>query len=116
MTKPVRDYLIHVANLQDQAAVIAPWIGEDGQPVLPEGCQVLGFGEPLIAYSDLGDGDTVPPTPAPGRWFIITADDPLPPDVAAFVVAEASREEGLTLPTGVVGLSTMWAGMKVKTA
>jgi hypothetical protein len=78
---------------------------------------------PVIAYSHLGSpGSTdeagnvltegTPPTAADGTWHIYS-DDAIPAELAAFVVASGDRSVGLTLPAGVVGLSTVWAGMTV---
>jgi hypothetical protein len=78
---------------------------------------------PCVAYSNLGSpGSTdeagnvltegTPPTAADGVWHIYS-DDTIPAELAAFVVASGDRSVGLTLPAGVAGLSTIWAGMTV---
>lgn len=97
----MRDHLLHNATLDETDA------------------RVLS----VIAYSNLGSpGSTdeagnvltegTPPTAADGTWHIFF-DDAIPAELAAFVVAAGDRSAGLTLPAGIAGLSTIWAGMTV---
>lgn len=53
--------------------------------------------------------------PADGAWLLVSVGDGavLPEAFAGHVAAEGGREDGLRLPDGVVGLSTVWAGMRV---
>lgn len=87
---------------------------------LPTWCDLL----PVDAYTDMGTPPTIaedgavkdpgtPPTLAPGKWFIVSLDrDVQLPDAAkAAIRADGEREDGLKLPVGIVGLSTVWAGM-----
>jgi hypothetical protein len=120
------DYLIHVPDgLAAHAEAAAQWARlEAGQWVfaLPTFCGALK----VDAYTDLGSpaetdevGNTltqgVAPTQAAGDWIIVSIGNgnPIPEIVAPFVVASGDRDEGLTLPAGVAGLSTIWAGMTV---
>lgn len=97
----MRDYLLHNATPDETDARVLP----------------------VIAYTDLGSpGSTdeagnvltegTPPKAADGTWHIYS-DDTIPAELAVFVVASGDRSVGLTLPAGVVGLSTVWAGMTV---
>jgi hypothetical protein len=99
----MRDYLLHNATPDETDARVLP----------------------VIAYTDLGSpGSTdeagnvltegTPPTAADGTWHIVS-DETIPAELAAFVVASGDRDEGLTLPDGIAGLSTIWAGMTVRT-
>lgn len=117
----MRDYLCHIADLAAEAKTVELWASnKDGEWVfhLPPLCDALM----LEAYTDLGTlGDEngeggEPPMLASGHWIIVSIGNgnPIPEVVAPYVVAEGSREDGLTLPVGVAGLSTMWAGMSVR--
>jgi len=52
-----------------------------------------------------------PPSPAPGTWVIWSGD--LPEALTGLVQSSGDRSEGLPLSPGIVGLSTVWAGMNV---
>lgn len=121
------DYLVRVTNLAAAKTAMANWLAKDDQGAdvfrLPQWCDLL----PVDAYSSLGtpaayeaDGVTVktsgtPPTLATGKWFIVSLDRgvKVPAPAQGAIRAQAPREDGLTLPAGVAGLSTIWAGMKV---
>ena len=101
--RKMRDHLLHNATLDEADARVLP----------------------VIAYSNLGSpGSTdeagnvltegTPPTAADGTWHIFS-DDTIPAELAAFVVASGDRSAGLPLPAGIAGLSTIWAGMTVRT-
>lgn len=119
----MRDYICHIADLDVEAATVSRWAtkveGEWGFH-LPPLCDCLS----MQGYTDLGTpGDAdgvgyVPPTLATGDWFIVSIGNgnPIPEVVAPYVVAEADREVGIVLPEGIAGLSTIWAGMIVRTA
>ena len=57
----------------------------------------------------------MPATKAPGEWFIVSVDRAVtvPAQAQPAIKAQADRDAGLVLPSGIVGLSTVWAGMTV---
>ena len=123
----MKDILVKVTSVANAMAAMPQWTMLDEQGVKvwrnPTWCGVL----PVDAYSDLGtpavydvDGITVltpavPPTLATGKWFIVSVDRDVTIPAAAMpaIKAQAERTDGLKLPAGVVGLSTMWAGMRL---
>ena len=123
----MRDFLVQVPSLAIAMANMPEWTttDENGQTVWknPTWCGIL----PVDAYTALGspavlgpDGETiitpaVPPIKAPGAWFIVSVDRDVtvPKKAQAAIKAQADRDAGLTLPAGIVGLSTIWAGMRI---
>ena len=121
----MRDYLICLPDVPADATSIGDWaeLAEgDWRFTLPLRSAPL----PVIAFADLavpatydGEGTMLDagtaPMPAPGWWAIVTLSDgeAMPGQLAGYVAAEGDREAGLALPGGVVGLSTVWAGMRV---
>lgn len=120
------DYLVHVLDgLEAHADDVAAWatfVDGEWQFSLPTYCGALK----VDAYTDLGSpaetdevGNAltqgVAPTQAPGDWIIVSIGNgnPIPEIVAPFVVASGDRSAGPTLPAGVAGLSTIWAGMSI---
>lgn len=122
----MRDYLISIsaADLAANAEAISQW----ATPVLDGEGNVIDLDVQLppldghlkiSAFTDLGtppdeNGENgIAPTEATGLWFILSigSGNPLPEVVAPFVVAEGNREDGLTLPDGIVGLAPIGAGM-----
>ena len=123
----MRDILVRVTSVANAMTAMPQWTMLDEQGIKvwrnPVWCGVLQ----VDAYSDLGtpavydvDGITiltpaVPPTLATGKWFIVSVDRDVTIPAAAMpaIKAQGEREAGLKLPAGVVGLSTMWAGMRL---
>ena len=121
----MRDYLICLPDVPADATSIGDWAGlaeGDWRFTLPLRSAPL----PVIAYEDLGvpatyDGEGAmldagtSPVPAPGWWAIVTLSEGevMPEQLVDHIAAEGDREAGLALPVGVVGLSTVWAGMRV---
>lgn len=119
----MRDFLVRVASVATAKAAMPQWVDAEGEWKNPTWCGIL----PVEAYSDLGspavydvDGVTeltpaVPPTLASGKWFIVSVDREvtIPAAAKGAIKAQGNREDGLTLPDGVVGLSTIWAGMRI---
>lgn len=114
------DHLVRVTSVTAAKTAMSNWLAKDENNAdvwrLPVWCDIL----PVDAYSALAtydaDGNQLtPPTLATGKWFIVSLDrDVKLPDAAkAAIKAQANREDGLTLPAGVVGLSTVWAGMRL---
>ena len=117
------DYLVRVVSVANAKAAMPQWVDAQGEWRNPTWCGVL----PVDAYSDLGtpavydvDGITVltpavPPTLATGKWFIVSVDRDvtIPKAADGAIKAQGEREAGLKLPAGVVGLSTLWAGMSL---
>lgn len=112
------DYLIRLSVSPDRWTALQDTV----QQALPAQSSILE----VTAYSDLGDIGTlddegnildpgVPATVAPGVWFIASLpDDTLPEALLQFVQAKAERGTVLLLPTGIAGLSTVWAGMQIQ--
>ena len=126
----MRDFLVQVASEAQAMAAMPQWTMIDpdsGKTVWknPTWCGVL----PVDAYTSVGapavyadDGETVvkpvvPPTKAPGQWFIVSVDREvkIPAKALPAIKAQADRDAGLTLPAGIAGLSTVWAGMTIRT-
>lgn len=119
----MKDILVRVASVATAKAAMPQWVDAQGEWKNPTWCGIL----PVDAYSDLGtpavydaDGITVltpavPPTLATGKWFIVSVDREvkIPKAAEGAIKAQGEREDGLKLPAGVVGLSTMWAGMRL---
>lgn len=117
------DFLVQVPSEATAKANMPEWVDADGNWRNPTWCGIL----PVDAYTALGspavigpDGETiiapaVPPTKAPGAWFIVSVDRDVtvPKKAQAAIKAQADRDVGLTLPAGIVGLSTVWAGMRI---
>lgn len=120
----MRDFLVKLTNLAVAKTAMASWLKKDENNLdvfrLPQWCDIL----PVDAYSALGTPPTynpdmtvatpgTPPTLATGKWFIVSLDRnvTIPAAATAAIKAQAEREDGLTLPAGIVGLSTVWAGM-----
>lgn len=109
------DYLVKIVSRAAAKAALASWV-KNGSFQLPQYCDLL----PVDAYTALATYDEhgtqlTPPTLASGQWFIVSLDHAvtLPTAGQAAIQAQADRADGLTLPTGIVGLSTLWAGMRL---
>ena len=68
------------------------------------------------AITKLPENDAGSYTYAPGFWHIVSIDDSykLPEVLMPFVKASGKRESGLNLPDGIISLSTVWAGMIIR--
>lgn len=55
----------------------------------------------------------IPTVYAPGNWHLISvnSDETLHNDLKPFMVGYGDRDKGLNLPSGIVSLSNVWAGM-----
>lgn len=53
---------------------------------------------------------------SPGFWHIISISDgdTFPQELNSFVQASGSRKKGINLPDGIISLSTVWAGMTIR--
>jgi len=120
------DFLVSFTTVTSLKSRLAAWMtkDEDNRDAfrLPTWCDAL----PVDAYTDLGtpavmDGEVekvpaVEPTKAAGRWVIVSLDREVkvPPALGQYIKAQGRREDGLDLPKGIAGLSTVWAGMTVR--
>lgn len=116
----MRDNLIQVTNLAQAKTKLVSYLRKNefdqDEFRLPQWCDIL----PVDAYTafatyDAQGNETSPAIQAAGKWFILSFDrQRIPAALDSVIKAQAEREEGLVLPPGIVGLSTMWAGMKIR--